>query len=579
MSLQSRTGHTSMLGAVGMLVSTQYWSWFPLSHFRAVAFQPTAVIVPNRDLDRPVMDPKSSTKSSVLGFPPSLEQTTLNLEQSKDLREINLKTILSVLSELGASVMNHKPFSGNKMETDEFNNFFPKPEKNFEMIILKVEEGRADRRLKRRLANSNGEEECQSWKKLRYNWDRVDLLGSQVDGDPGDLSDDEKFANDSDSDDYTFANADEEDEEFDEEDSREIKHFYPLPSLTYKKVPVEQQKISSESQKLLPDCSAWCSENCTSVVKTWAASELLRIKDHFSGVKAVSLKNKLLNFLNHQKVAGLPMDGFFFNKQLLCVNFFCHISGISKYHANLVLNDSSRGILRYEHGNVSKSGCSTKSVTFICWLTRFIENFGQHGPSDIVIVIPSYLNKRELYKIYIQDAPTPHCRYSTFCRFMKQFFGPRRADKSLPWVRISKVSTHSKCDSCLGLDSYRRLCNTPAELEYCQALTDQHMKKYGNARIAVGNFIQRSLSNPKQVLSLQIDSMDNSKSIIPRVLEKSKGMTLMHRLACKITGVIVSSSLYTNNRKVKMFINHGIFMTKHSITALSYYIRVPKCTI
>jgi hypothetical protein len=36
-----------MLGVVGMLVFTQYWYWFPLSHFLSLAFQPTAVIGKN----------------------------------------------------------------------------------------------------------------------------------------------------------------------------------------------------------------------------------------------------------------------------------------------------------------------------------------------------------------------------------------------------------------------------------------------------------------------------------------------------------------------------------------------------
>merc|ERR1719318_34743 len=36
-------------------------------------------------------------------------------------------------------------------------------------------------------------------------------------------------------------------------------------------------------------------------------------------------------------------------------------------------------------------------------------------------------------------------------------------------------------------------------------------------------------------------------------------MTLMYKLPSKITGVIASSSLYSENRKVKMFINHDQF--------------------
>ena len=50
-SLLSRSGHTSMLGVVGMLVFTQFWYWPPLSHFLSLAFQPTAVIGLNSNPD------------------------------------------------------------------------------------------------------------------------------------------------------------------------------------------------------------------------------------------------------------------------------------------------------------------------------------------------------------------------------------------------------------------------------------------------------------------------------------------------------------------------------------------------
>merc|ERR1711915_1043868 len=73
-NLQSRTGHTNMLGVVGMLVFTQYWYWFPLSHFLSLAFQPTAVIGLNKDLEMPVVEFKSNAKPSTFGYPAPLEE-------------------------------------------------------------------------------------------------------------------------------------------------------------------------------------------------------------------------------------------------------------------------------------------------------------------------------------------------------------------------------------------------------------------------------------------------------------------------------------------------------------------------
>ena len=63
-SLQSRTGHTNMMAVVGMLVFTQYWYWFPLSHFLSLAFTPSCVIALNSELDMPVLQYRSNAKVS-----------------------------------------------------------------------------------------------------------------------------------------------------------------------------------------------------------------------------------------------------------------------------------------------------------------------------------------------------------------------------------------------------------------------------------------------------------------------------------------------------------------------------------
>jgi 26S proteasome regulatory subunit N2 len=49
-----------MMSVVGMLVFTQFWYWFPLSHFLSLAFTPTTVIALTSELKMPkVTDHKS----------------------------------------------------------------------------------------------------------------------------------------------------------------------------------------------------------------------------------------------------------------------------------------------------------------------------------------------------------------------------------------------------------------------------------------------------------------------------------------------------------------------------------------
>merc|ERR1719318_534534 len=114
-SLQSRTRHTSMLGEVGMLVFTQYWYWFPLSHFLSLAFQPTAVIGLNSNLDMPVVKFKSSAKPSMFGYPPNLE------EKKKEDKEKVTTAVLSITNKQKKKEAEKKKGKDgeDKMEVDE----------------------------------------------------------------------------------------------------------------------------------------------------------------------------------------------------------------------------------------------------------------------------------------------------------------------------------------------------------------------------------------------------------------------------------------------------------------------------
>ena len=75
-SLQTQTGNLNMAGIVGMAVFTQYWYWFPLTHFLSLSFTPTAVIGLDQDLEVPNFKFHSATRPSLFDYPPEQETKT-----------------------------------------------------------------------------------------------------------------------------------------------------------------------------------------------------------------------------------------------------------------------------------------------------------------------------------------------------------------------------------------------------------------------------------------------------------------------------------------------------------------------
>lgn len=51
LSLASRDKHCSMPAIVGMALFTQYWYWYPLTHFLSLSFAPTGLIGLNGNLE------------------------------------------------------------------------------------------------------------------------------------------------------------------------------------------------------------------------------------------------------------------------------------------------------------------------------------------------------------------------------------------------------------------------------------------------------------------------------------------------------------------------------------------------
>lgn len=74
--LQTPTGNLNMAAIVGMAVFTQYWYWFPLTHFLSLSFTPTAIIGVDQDLQIPAFNFYSNTRPSMFDYPPETEVKT-----------------------------------------------------------------------------------------------------------------------------------------------------------------------------------------------------------------------------------------------------------------------------------------------------------------------------------------------------------------------------------------------------------------------------------------------------------------------------------------------------------------------
>lgn len=71
--LQTQTGNLNMSAIVGMAVFTQYWYWFPLTHFISLSFTPTSLIGLDQDLEAPIFKLHCAAKPSMFEYPPSME--------------------------------------------------------------------------------------------------------------------------------------------------------------------------------------------------------------------------------------------------------------------------------------------------------------------------------------------------------------------------------------------------------------------------------------------------------------------------------------------------------------------------
>ena len=320
--------------------------------------------------------------------------------------------------------------------------------------------------------------------------------------------------------------------------------------------PVEEAELRDPSElKLI--CSRNCDRECFKAVDTIDRCDIDDLQKSLKHRSVVVTKNQVLSYL---KVTYLTRDSldFYFANFVFCVKAFSFLSGVSEYVLCNVKADLAAG-RNIEYGITKSERYTAKKTNFKAWVLAFSGVYGQYSPTKPMIILPKIWTRKCLFDLYNRECIRPIYNMSMFYKSFKDLFGSRRKDKNNPHIRISKYSTHSKCDDCVKLEKERSNIKTKEDKNIVNKKVEAHRRVFGGAREVIAEKLQHCVSFPKDCLGISMDDMDQHKSNLPHVVEPGKKLSKLFKLDTKITGVILTSGLYEKNRKVRFHYNHGQF--------------------
>ncbi|KAJ3101281.1 proteasome regulatory particle base subunit [Phlyctochytrium planicorne] len=130
-SLRSPSGLPNMSAIVGMAVFTQFWYWYPLTHFMSLAFTPTGIIGLNKQLEVPKFDFVSNAKPSLFAYPPPIKPP-----ETKEVEKV-ATAVLSTTARAMARAKKAK--AEDAMDTDEKKDVPPETPKDEKAEAEKAE--------------------------------------------------------------------------------------------------------------------------------------------------------------------------------------------------------------------------------------------------------------------------------------------------------------------------------------------------------------------------------------------------------------------------------------------------------
>jgi hypothetical protein len=106
-------------------------------------------------------------------------------------------------------------------------------------------------------------------------------------------------------------------------------------------------------------------------------------------------------------------------------------------------------------------------------------------------------------------------------------------------VRVPKEQRFTKCNECLTLKSRRRKTRERSKLKKIAKDRNEHLQKVLVEREKYWDHRRKAKSEKKDYLSIIIDGMDQTKTVLPRMAEETAKMSRADTLQVHVTGVLV----------------------------------------
>ena len=135
--------------------------------------------------------------------------------------------------------------------------------------------------------------------------------------------------------------------------------------------------------------------------------------------------------------------------------------------------------------------------------------------------------------------PTLNANRLRFNSLFKVKFGAYRVDKSLPHIRISSYSTHSKCDSCILIEKYQKSCKKEDDLEFAKSLKQRHKFTYRASYQAVQEKRFKAITDPENHFNIQ--GMESHNHI--KIFKSVCGVSILFNVWLKVSKKIIRSNI------------------------------------